>query len=98
MTITHQRNYLTEEASITGDTLAETRAIAAVGGGEFHGAGALASARSRAALAAEWMVRHPEAACSCRPNPIGALPLNRLAQALLRRGAHISDVRHMVTH
>jgi len=98
MTITHQRNYLTEEASITGDTLAETRAIAILGGGEFHGSGALDAARERAALAAEWMVRHPEASATSRSQNIGARPLNRLAQALLRRGAHISDVRHMVTH
>jgi hypothetical protein len=98
MTISHQTNFLAEEATIIGETLAESRAIAACGGGEFSGGGALASARDQAALAEQWLLRHPEASATARPRPIGARPINRLAQELLRRGAHIADVRHMVTY
>jgi shikimate kinase len=98
MTISHQTNFLAEEATIIGETLAESRAIAALGGGSFSGGGALASARNRAASAEQWMARHPEASATARPRPIGARPINRLAQELLRRGAHIADVRHMVTY
>ena len=98
MKIQNQNNWVAEEATIIGETLAETRAISACGGGEFVGSGALASARTQAALATSWMARHPEAGATARPRPIGARPLNRLAQALLRRGAHVGDVYHMVTH
>jgi hypothetical protein len=98
MKIAYQKNWLAEEARIVGESIAESRAIAACGGGEFIGGGALASARDRAASAAQWLLRHPEAACTSRPRPIGVRPLNQLAQALLRRGAHIADVRHMVRY
>jgi hypothetical protein len=98
MKIKHQYNWLAEEAAIIGETLAESRAIAACGGGEFSGGGALASARDQAASAAQWLLRHPEASATSRPRPIGVRPLNRLAQALLRRGASLGTVRHMVTY
>jgi shikimate kinase len=97
MKIKHQYNWVAEEATIIGESIAESRAIAALGGGAFVGGGALASARERTALATSWMERHPEAGATARPHQIGARPLNRLAQELLRRGTHIADVRHMVT-
>ena len=98
MTISHQKNWIAEEATIIGENIAESRAIAACGGGSFNGSGALASARDQAALAEQWLLRHPEASATARPPPIGPRPINRLAQELLRRGAHIADVRHMVTY
>ena len=98
MTISHQANWIAEEATIIGESIAESRAIAACGGGEFSGGGALGSARDQAALSTKWMERHPEAGATSSPRPIGVRPLNRLAQELLRRGAHIADVRHMVTY
>ena len=98
MTIRHQYDWVAEEATLIGETLAESRAIAACGGGEFIAGGALASARKRTALVTEWLLRHPEAACTSSPRPIGVRPLNRLAQELLRRGASLGTVRHMVTH
>jgi hypothetical protein len=97
MKIKHQYNWVAEEATLIGETLAESRAIAACGGGEFSGGGALASARDQAALASEWMARHPEAGATARPRQIGVRPINRLAQELLRRGASLGTVRHMVT-
>ena len=98
MKIKHQYNWVAEEATLIGETLAESRAIAACGGGEFSGGGALASARDQAALATSWMERHPEVGPTARPRPIGVRPRNRLAQELHRRGTHIADVRHMVTY
>jgi hypothetical protein len=98
MKIKHQYNWVAEEATLIGETLAETRAISACGGGEFIGGGALASARTQAALATSWMARHPEASATSRPRPNRARPLNQLAQQILRRGGHIADVRHMVTY
>jgi shikimate kinase len=98
MKIAYQYNWLAEEARIVGENIAESRAIAALGGGAFSGGGALASARERTALVTEWLLRHPEAACTSRPRTNSARPLNQLAQALLRRGAHIADVRHMVRY
>ena len=98
MKIQNQNNWVAEEATLIGESIAESRAIAACGGGAFVGSGALASARNRAASAAQWLLRHPEAACTSRPRPNRARPLNQLAQALLRRGSHIADVRHMVRY
>lgn len=98
MKIKTQKNYITEEASLLGETIAEQRAIASIGGGEFTGANALQSARDAAIKAAEWIARHPEASACARPVRVEARPYNRLAQALLRRGKHITDVNHMVTH
>ena len=98
MTIRHLHNYLAEEATLHGDNIGESRAIRAVGGGDFTGANALGQARAAAEKARAWLARHPEAARHSRPQTIKSRPLNLLACALLRRGAHISDVRHMVTH
>ena len=98
MTIKHLHDCQAEEATLHGDNIGESRAIAAIGGGDFTGANALNRARAAADKAREWLSRHPEAAAYCRPQTIKSRPLNQLACALLRRGAHISEVRHMVTH
>ena len=98
MTIKHLHDYQTEEATLHGDNIGESRAIAAIGGGDFMGANALGQARAAAEKARAWLARHPEAEAYGRPQIIKSRPLNQLACALLRRGAHISDVRHMVTH
>lgn len=98
MKIRHQHNYETEQANLLGENIGESRAIAAIGGGDFVGAGSLAAARVAADKAREWLTRHPEAAAYCRPKAVTSRPFNQLACALLRRGAHRSDVRHMVTY
>ena len=98
MTIRHLHNYLTEEATLHGDNIGESRAIRAIGGGDFMGANALDRARAAGEKARAWLARHPEASAYCRPQTIKSRPFNLLARELLRRGAHRSDVRHMVTH
>lgn len=98
MKVKQQKNYRTEEAWLVSESAAEHRFIASIGGGDFIGANALQSAREAAIKAAEWAARHPEASVASAPKRVEARPLNRLAQALLRRGKHITDVNHMVTH